>query len=82
MDCNVTPEDWEDIKQENARLREALERVVSESKEVVATPANTHSVREGYELGGYTKHYIVTRAGMHLAVKALNGSGYTAGGGR
>ncbi len=45
-----------------AELKEKILNVVSNSKEVLADARNTLSVRRGFEMSGYVKHYIVTRA--------------------
>ena len=45
-----------------AVLKVKILNVVSNSKEVLAVARNTLSVRRGFEMSGYVKHYIVTRA--------------------
>jgi hypothetical protein len=42
-------------------LERKISNVTSNAKEVVADARNTLSVRKGFEMSGYVKHYIVSR---------------------
>jgi uncharacterized protein (UPF0335 family) len=44
-----------------AELEKEISNVTTNAKEVLADARNTLSVRKGFEMSGYVKHYIVSR---------------------
>ena len=52
------------LLRENKRLREVLK----DAKPIYAISSNTASVRKGYEMGGYVKHYVIEPHVMNEAL--------------
>ena len=53
-----------ELKAKNKRLREVLK----DAKPIYAISSNTASVRKGYEMGGYVKHYVIEPHVMNEAL--------------
>jgi hypothetical protein len=54
-------EDISCLKETIAELEGKISNATSNAKEVLADARNTLSVRRGFEMSGYVKHYIISR---------------------